>query len=128
MPDKLPDSYVENRSSKEYPTEVGSPNFKPTNLSLFSQENSTSVRKYYSSKLSEIEKEYNKVVSEILINERLYSAKCSMKTNPGEIYHLYINNKGEEFLSIISPSEWNFEHIGTYRFLFDGRWEEVKEN
>jgi len=123
---KLPDSYVENRSTKEYPTEVGAPKFSPSDISIFKQEKTHNVKKYYTSKLSEIEKEYNKVVGEILINERLYSANCSIEPIPGHSYHLYERNNGEEFLSIIGPNEWNFKHVGEYKFLSDGRWEKVE--
>ena len=127
MEDKKPDYYVENRWKKEYPTELGSFNFSPINTSTFMVESTSKVKKYYTSKLSEIEKEYNRVVNEILINERLYSAKCSIEPIPGHSYHLYERNNGEEFISIIGPNEWNFKHIGEYKFLSDGRWEKVED-
>ena len=34
MGKKMPDSFVENRLSKRYPTEVGGPKFEPDNISL----------------------------------------------------------------------------------------------
>ena len=43
--DKLPDYYVENRSLKEYPTEVGAPKFSPDNISLFKQEKTFKLKK-----------------------------------------------------------------------------------
>lgn len=124
---KLPDYYVENRSTKEYPTEVGAPKFSPNDISIFKEEKTHNVKKYYTSKLSEIEKEYTKIVNEILTNERLYSAKCTIQPIPGDTYHLYKRENGEEFISIISPKEWNrFEYIGEFKFLSDGRWEKVE--
>lgn len=124
--EKIPDSYVENRRLKEYPTEVGSPNFSPDNISLFKQEKTFKLKKYYSSKIEELEKEYKKIIDEIKLNERLYLAKCSFEPISGNSYYLYEKN-GEEFISIISPTEWRMNYIGVYKLLSDGRWEEIKE-
>lgn len=123
MEKKLPDYYVENRSLKEYPTEVSAPKFSPDNISLFKQENTFKLKKHFSSKIEELENEYKKIVEEIKLNERLYLAKCSFEPISGNHYHLYENNKGEEFLSLVSPQEWNMKHLGSYKFLSDGRWE-----
>lgn len=124
---KLPDSFVVNRMSKEYPTEIGSQPFSPDNIQLFKQEKTSKIKKYYSSKFEELAKEYESIMSEISINERLYSAKHNFEPVSGETYHLYKKENGEEFLSLINPSQWNkFEFVGTYRFLSDGRWVESK--
>jgi hypothetical protein len=37
----------------------------------------------------------------------------------GEIYHLYRDAAGVNFLSLISPQEWNKEHIGTFKLNSD---------
>ena len=123
MEDKKPDYYVENRWKKEYPTELGSFNFSPINTSAFMVDSTSKVKKYYNSKLKEIENEYNSIVSEIIINERLYSAKCTIDLTPGDSYHLYKKPDGSEFISILSPDDWSiFEHIGEFEFLTDRRW------
>lgn len=124
MKKELPDYYVENRNIKEYPTEVGAPKFSPDNISLFKQENTFKLKKHYSSKIEELEKEYKRIIDEIKLNERLYSAKCNFEPISGNIYHLYEKNN-QEFISIISPGEWNMNYIGTYKFLSDGRWEVI---
>ena len=122
----MPDSFVENRLSKRYPTEVGGPKFEPDNISLFKIEKTSKIKKYYSSKFEEMTKEYEKLMSEIQMNERLYTASHNFEPTTGEIYHLYKKESGEEFLSLISPEQWEkFDFIGSYRFLSDGRWEKV---
>jgi hypothetical protein len=124
MEKKMPDSFVENRLSKRYPTEVGAPKFEPDNISLFKIEKTSKIKKYYSSKFEEMTKEYEKLMSEIQMNERLYTASHNFEPISGEIYHLYKKESGEEFLSLISPEQWKrFEFIGSYKFLSDGRWE-----
>ncbi len=121
---KIPDSFVENRLSKRYPTEVGGPKFEPDNISLFKIEKTSKIKKYYSSKFEEMTKEYEKLMSEIQMNERLYTASHNFEPISGETYHLYKKESGEEFLSLISPEQWKkFEFIGSYKFLSDGRWE-----
>lgn len=121
---KLPMSYVVDRMTKTYPTEVGSQPFKPDNIELFKLEKTTKIQKYYSSKFEELAREYESIMKEISTNERLYKAKHNFEPISGEIYFLYKKENGEEFLSIISPSQWSkFDFIGSYKFLSDGRWE-----
>lgn len=122
----MPDSFVENRMIKAYPTEVGAPKFEPDNISLFKKEKTSKIKKYYSSKFEEMTKEYEKLMSEIKMNERLYNASHNFEPISGETYHLYKKESGEELISLISPDQWNkFEFIGSYRFLSDGRWEAI---
>lgn len=123
---KMPDSFVENRLSKRYPTEIGAPKFEPDNISLFKIEKTSKIKKYYSSKFDEMTKEYEKLMSEIKVNERLYMAAHNFEPISGETYHLYKKESNEEFLSLISPEQWKkFEFIGSFKFLSDGRWESV---
>lgn len=127
MEQKRPDSFVENRLSKRYPTEVGSQNFSPDNIDLFKLEKTSKVKKYYSSKFEEMAKEYESLMNEISINERLYKSNHNFEPVTGEIYNLYKKESGEEFISIISPEEWKskFEFIGKFKFLSDGRWKKI---
>jgi glutaredoxin 2 len=124
---ELPDSYVYNRNIKEYPTEIGAPKFSPDNIPLFKREKTSKIKKYYSSKFEEMTKEYENLINEIKLNERLYCANHNFEPVAGEVYHLYKKESGEEFLSLISPNQWEkFEFIGSYKFLSDGRWISIK--
>lgn len=123
-----PDYYVEDRRLKEYPTEIGSQKFSPDDIQLFKLDKTSKLKTYYKSKFSELEKEYKKIIEDIQLNERVYSAKCQFEPIVGETYHLYKRENGEEFLSILSPNDWKkFEYIGTYQFLSDGRWEIISQ-
>jgi hypothetical protein len=121
---KVPDSFVEDRRLKSYPTEIGSQKFWPDDIQLFKIEKTSKLKHHFSSKFSELQSEYKKLIEEININERLYLAKHSFEPIPGKSYYLYIKKNGEEFLSLISPKEWGdrFEYVGTFEFLSDGRW------
>ena len=125
---KIPDSYVPDRKLKSYPTEIGSQKFSPDDITLFKIEKTNKLKHHYTSKFEEIQKEYQKLMEEISINERLYLAKHNFEPIPGQCYFLY-QKENTEFLSIISPKEWGnkYEYIGEFKFLFDGRWEKVKD-
>ncbi len=125
---KLPDSYVPDRRLKEYPTELGSQNFSPDDIQLFKLEKTSKLKHHFSSKFEEIQKEYQKLIREISINERLYLAKHNFEPLAGHTYFLYQKNN-EEFLSIISPEEWKnrYTYIGKFQFLSDGRWLEIDD-
>ena len=124
---KRPDNFVEDKIVKSYPTEIGSQNFKPDDISLFKLEKTTKIKKYYSTKFEEIANQYESLMKDIQINERLYKSNHNFEPVTGEIYNLYKKESGEEFISIISPEEWKskFEFIGKFKFLSDGRWNEV---
>jgi hypothetical protein len=123
---KLPDSYVPDRRLKSYPTELGSQKFSPDDITLFKIEKTNKLKHHYTSKFEEIQKEYQKLMQEISINERLYLAKHNFEPIPGHSYYLY-QKKTEEFISMISPEEWGnkYQYIGRFQFLSDGRWVEI---
>ena len=127
MEKKLPDSYVPERRLKEYPTELGSQNFSPDNIQLFKLEKTSKLKHHFSSKFEEIQKEYQKLIKEISVNERLYLAKHNFEPIPGHSYFLY-QKETEEFISMISPEEWGnrYQYIGKFQFLSDGRWIEIE--
>jgi hypothetical protein len=125
---KIPDSYVPDRRLKSYPTELGSQNFSPDDITLFKIEKTNKLKHHYTSKFEEIQKEYQKLMNEISINERLYLAKHNFEPIPGQSYYLY-GKETEEFISIISPEEWRnrYQYIGKFQFLSDGRWNQIED-
>ena len=122
----LPDNYVENRSTKTYPTELGSQPFRPDDIELFKLDKTSNLKHHYVSKFEEIKSEYIKLMEEISINERVYKSKFSFQPIVGKTYYLYENDTCE-FLSIISPEEWKFRYdlIGEFQLQTDGRWLQI---
>jgi hypothetical protein len=123
MEKKLPDSFVPDRYIKSYPTEIGSQPFEPDNIELFKLEKSNRLKHHYTSKFEEIKLEYQRLMNDISMNERIYKAKHNFQPITGQTYYLYDGDDGE-FLSIISPIEWKnrFIFIGKYQLQSDGRW------
>ena len=129
MSDKVPDSFVVDRYSKTYPTEIGSQPFRPDEIELFKLDKTNNLKHYYVSKFDELKKEYEKLMEDIHINEMIYQAKYTFQPIVGQNYYLYLNDDNDKFLSIISPNEWGrrkFEYLGTFQLQTDGRWFEIK--
>jgi len=43
------------------------------------------------------------------------------------VYHLYENNKGEKFLSLIEPNLWKMPYLGSYKLTSDKKWVLTKD-
>ncbi len=128
MDEKKPDSYVFDRSLKAYPTEIGSQPFMPDEIELFKLDKSNKLKHHYVSKFEELKSDYQKLMEDISMNERIYQSSYNFQPIVGQIYYLYKKENDDEFLSIISPIEWNnrYQLIGSYQLQTDGRWNEKK--
>lgn len=128
MPDKKPDNIVfsetegYNANILPYATNVGAPAIRIDDLVSWKSRGVTNVNKEFQSKFDELQLQYQKLVEEFEWNELVYNSKFSFEPVMGEIYHLYRNNNGENFLSLIGPSEWRKEHIGTFKLNSDKKW------
>ena len=80
------------------------------------------VNKEFESKFNELKQEYEKLIEEFQWNELVYNAKFSFEPVVGEIYHMYTNDEGIHFLSIIAPHEWNKEYVATLKLNSDKKW------
>ncbi|MDH5602268.1 MAG: DUF2452 domain-containing protein [Gammaproteobacteria bacterium] len=62
-------------------------------------------------------------------NQELHHVNCQFKRLPGNIYHLYRKNNGEQYFSMVSPEEWNGQpphiYIGSYQLGTDMNWTEI---
>ena len=128
MEKKLPDSYVPDRYSKSYPTEIGSQPFEPDNIELFKLDKSNRLKHHYTQRFNEIKSQYEDLMNSINLNERIYKSKYNFQPIVGNNYYLYSNGE-YEFLSIISPEEWKNKYvfIGKYQLLTDGMWLQIND-
>lgn len=111
----------------EYGTTLSSPPIQIENVSGWKNEKLIQLKRNFDTELKLVQDKYNEIVESWIVNERVYSAKCSFIPVMGNVYHLFINKKGEEFLSIISPDEWDMEWIGSYELSLDGKWKTIKQ-
>jgi len=128
MEEKKPDNVVfsekegYNASILPYGTNVSAPAIQMEDVDSWKMRGVLKVNKQLSTKFNELKVEYQKLVEEYQWNELVYKAKFSYEPVIGETYHLYIGNDGGVFLSLISPNEWNKEHIGSFQLNSEQKW------
>lgn len=111
-----------NASLLSYPTNVGAPVIHIDNLVSWKSRGISNVNKQFESKFNELRVQYENLMKEFEYNELVYNANFSFEPVIGEIYNLYRGEDGNNFLSLISPSEWNKEHLGTFQLNSDKKW------
>jgi Protein of unknown function (DUF2452) len=105
-----------------YGTNVGAPVIKLDDVVTWKRQGIHKVNREFESKFSELKNEYNKLIEEYQWNDMIYNAKFTFEPVVGEIYYMYINKEGNEFLSMISPQEWNQEYVGTFKLNSERKW------
>ena len=105
-----------------YATTVGAPVIKTDNVVAWKNRSIHNVNKEFENKFNELRLQYQKLIEEYEWNELVYNATFSFEPVIGEIYHLYNGHDGINFLSLISPQEWNKEHIATFKLNSDTKW------
>lgn len=116
------DEHGYNASLLPYATSVGAPAIKAEDLAGWKSMGIHKVNKEFESKFNELKAQYQNLIEEFQWYELLYSARFSFEPIVGEIYHLYKDADGLNFLSLIAPKEWNKEHVGTFRLRSDKKW------
>ena len=119
---KKPDNIADNPGLLPYASNVGAPVIRPDNIDDWKLRNVHKVNKQIEIKVNELKKEYLKLVEEYKWNELVYQAKFAYEPIIGEIYHLYVSDNGNPFLSLIAPNEWNREHIGSFKLNSEQKW------
>ena len=105
-----------------YSTNVGAPVIRIDDVVAWKRRGIATVNRELENKFNELKIQYDKLMKEYEWNELVYSAKFSFEPVVGEIYHLYRGDDGVNFLSLISPREWNKEHLGTFKLNSDKKW------
>ena len=105
-----------------YATTVGAPVIKLDDVVSWKNRGIHTVNKEFENKFNELKLQYQKLMEEYEWNDMVYNAKFSFEPVIGEIYHLYTGLDGSNFLSLISPQEWNREHIATFKLNSDKKW------
>ena len=129
--EKKPDNIVHseeegyNANLLPYATSVGAPVIKTEDIDLWKQRGVNKVNKQIETKFNELKEEYQRLVEEYRWNELVYTTRFNFEPVIGDIYHLYVGDDGEVFLSLISPSEWSREYIGSFKLGSDQKWIKV---
>lgn len=110
---------------KPYATDLGAPVITTNDTAAWKNVNIHKVNKQIKARYDELKAEYDALIKEFEYNNLVYSAKFNFEPIVGEVYHLYKNKEESPFLSIISPAECNFEHLGSFRLNADKMWESL---
>mgnify|MGYP003513446334 CR=1 FL=1 len=105
-----------------YSTSVGAPVIKVDDVVSWKSRGISNVNREFENKFNELKIQYQNLIQEYEWNELVYNSKFSFEPVIGEIYHLYCGEDGINFLSLISPLEWNKEHIGSFKLNSDKKW------
>jgi hypothetical protein len=110
--------------SKEltYGSNVGAPAIKVDDIKGWKSNQAREVNKQFKSKYEELKAEFQKLVDEVNWNELVYSSSYSFIPVIGEEYHLYVGKNENLFLSLISPNEWNQQHVGSFKLDSTQKW------
>lgn len=131
---KKPDQIVFNTETqrydaalKPYATNVGAPAIKITDNSTWKNRNISKANKQIKAKYIELKAAYDKMMEELEYNTLVYNARYSFEPIVGETYHLYRDKNAQPFLSIIIPSECNFDFIGSFLLNSEYVWKKIAD-
>lgn len=117
-----------NASILPYSTNVGAPAIKTEDVVAWKTRGIHQLNKEFENKFNELKQQYQNLMEEYQWNDLVYNAKFSFEPVIGEIYHLYTSEEGTHFLSLIGPTEWNKEHLGTFKLNSDKKWIHLRGN
>lgn len=110
---------------KPYATNVGAPAIQVEDVTAWKKRNIHKANKQLKTKYLEIKAQYDAMLEELEYNNLVYSARFNFEPIVGETYHLYRDKKEQPFLSIIAPSDCNFDYIGSFELNSEQMWKKV---
>lgn len=130
-----PDSVVYNDKEqkydaalKPYGTNVGAPSITTTDTSAWKNRSINKLNHKVQAKFIELKAEYEKMMEQFNYNELIHHAQFSFEPVIGQLYHLYLRDSGDYFLSLISPSQCSWDFHGTFYLNAEMIWEKVQES
>ena len=106
-----------------YATSNSSPVIHIPNVDAFKKKGVDKVSKQFQAELNDLQNKIKSFATLAADTQQVYSAKFKFEPIVGESYHLYNGKNGESFLSLIAPSDWDKEYLGTFRLNSDYKWE-----
>ncbi|MEO1011962.1 MAG: DUF2452 domain-containing protein [Bacteroidota bacterium] len=130
--EKKPDAVVFDEKTQEYHSKllpyasgVGAPKISPPDVSRWKNTNIVVANHQFKSRYNAIKEAYEVLMEQFEYNNLVYSARYNFEPISGETYHLYKSKDESTFLSLISPNECTFEHLGSFRLGPDKMWEKL---
>lgn len=83
------------------------------------------VQKEFDDRYNDIKLKFEELQEEFYWNKIVYESNISFEPIIGEIYHLY-ENDDNNFLSLISPNEWNMNYVGSFKLKHNKKWQKIQ--
>lgn len=109
----------------EYPHHVGAPKIVPTDLSAFKKHGTHKANKLFDTRYKELVKQAEDLQNSFIINQEIYESSYRFEPIIGEIYHLYENENGTKFLSLIEPTSWKQKYCYSAILNSDMTWTKI---
>lgn len=114
--------------SKElsYGTDLGAPPITLEDVKGWRAREAAGVSNQIGAKFEELKQEMIKLHEEFQWNQLIYSqVDYSFVPVIGHTYHLYKRENGTMFLSLIEPSQWRKEHLGSFLLESSNKWRKL---
>jgi flavin reductase (DIM6/NTAB) family NADH-FMN oxidoreductase RutF len=120
------ESQAYNANLLPYGTNIGAPKITETGVVAWKNMSIANFNHTFGNKIDSLKKNYQQLINEYELNEMVYQAKINFEPIIGHVYHLYVDkNQNERFLSLIPPSSWKMQHIGSFKLNHEKIWELV---
>ena len=123
-----PDNVADNPGLTPYGTNIGAPAINPDDIEAWKYSSVHKVNREFEVRFSELKKEYEKLVSDFEWNDLVYKSEFSFEPIPGEEYYLYQRENGNFFLSLIEPSQWKMNFVGSFIMDSKSKWDRNLSN
>ncbi len=131
MKSKKPDQIVWDEEQGEYiarllpyAAQASGPVIKIPNIDSFKQKGVEKVSKQLQTELEELQSKIKDFVKSASDTQKVYTAKFKFEPLVGETYFLY-EGEGEDYLSLISPDQWEKKFLGAFRLSSEYKWERI---
>tara|TARA_A100001011_G_C13954439_1_gene692604 strand:+ start:102 stop:500 length:399 start_codon:yes stop_codon:yes gene_type:complete len=128
---KKPDQIVWDEEQGEYiarllpyAAQASGPVIKIPNIDSFKQKGVEKVSKQLQTELEELQSKIKDFVKSASDTQKVYTAKFKFEPLVGETYFLY-EGEGEDYLSLISPDQWEKKFLGAFRLSSEYKWERI---
>jgi len=131
-PNKKPDLVVWSEEKGYYARELtygsnlGALSIQVENVDSWKLAKIKDVNREFKARYDELIEQAQKLKREYEWNEMIYSrVKYNFQPVIGHTYHLYSKNEDDLFLSIIEPSQWNMNYLGSFKLDSSNKWIKV---
>jgi hypothetical protein len=105
-----------------YGSNLSAPSIQMDDVAGWKQGQAQKANKVFVKKYNELKEEFKELVEEVNWNDIVYSSNYNFLPVIGETYYLYRKSDDSLFLSLILPSEWNMEFVGSTRLESNNKW------